>query len=102
MLTDDMLKEERPHPLGGVQRIYALPNAYALSLTDTPLAHAYEFAWEAAVFGIDGHLTYATPLTSDVEVFFTDEQANDFIARAKAWAEEERMRFDNEDMGSDD
>ena len=93
-LTDDMLIVQRPHPLGGgVQRLYKLPNGYGLSLVNAPALHSYPFAWEAAVLtdmrddGRFSDLTYDTPLTSDVEVFSTDEEANSFIARAKAWAQ---------------
>jgi hypothetical protein len=92
-LTDDMLIRERRHLAGeGVQRLYQLPNGYGLSLVNSPVLHSYPFAWEAAVVtdmrddGRFADLTYGTPLTSDVEIFYTDEEANDFIARAKAWA----------------
>jgi hypothetical protein len=51
------------------------------------MLHSYPFAWEAAVFHPKVGLAYDTPLTSNVEVFFTDEEANGFIARAIAWAE---------------
>lgn len=92
-LTDDMLVKERPHRLGGTQRLYKLPNGFGLSLVNAPRLHAYRYAWEAAVVtdmmdnGEWGDLTYDTPLTDDVEVFETDDEANAFIARAKAWAE---------------
>lgn len=89
MITDDMLIDERPH-LGGVHRVYRLPNGYGLSLINSQMVHAYQFAWEAAVRTPNGHLTYETPLTEDVEVFFNEEDANEFIARARAraWAEQ--------------
>ncbi len=85
-LTNNCFESERGH-LGGVQRMYKLPNGYGLSLVNAAMLHSYPFAWEAAVFYPKGGLAYNTPLTSDVEVFYTDEQANDFIARAIAWAE---------------
>lgn len=91
MITDDMLVKERPH-LGGVQRLYKLPNGFGLSLVNSTALHSYSFAWEAAVVremrddGSFADITYETPLTDDVEVFSTEEDANNFIARAKAWA----------------
>ena len=91
MLTDDALVLERPH-LDGVQRIYRLDGGFGLSVVNAPMLHSYDFAWEIAVIeGIrdDGRfssLTYSTPLTSDVEVFDSDEEANAFIARAIEWA----------------
>lgn len=83
MLTDDGLIEQRAH-LGGVQRIYRWGDG-GLSLVNAPMLHSYPFAWEAAVLTFAGKgfgLTYDTPLTGDVEVFTTEEEANAFIARA--------------------
>lgn len=92
MLTDENLVLERPHfCFPGVQRIYALPNGMGLSFVNPPELHNYPFAWEAAVLSAtEGSwiLVYSTPLTSDVEVFFTDDEANAFIARAIAWAKD--------------
>lgn len=91
VLTDKNLVLERPHPVeavGGVQRIYRFDSGYGLSLVNGSMLHAYPFAWEAAVLADvseDGDsycLTYATSLTDGVEVFETDEEANEFIARA--------------------
>lgn len=90
MLTNENLLLERPHPgrLGGVQRIYRFANGFGLSVVNSPMLHAYPFAWEIAVLenvtedGADFDLTYDTPLTSDVEVFSNDAETNDFIHRA--------------------
>lgn len=91
MITDKNLLLERPHPsLGGVQRIYRFSNGYGLSLVNSPMLHLYQFEWEAAVIknvsddGMDFKLTYETMLTDDVEVFFSCEDANDFINKAAA------------------
>ena len=94
MLTDDMLVKAstRSDLSGGEARYYRLPNGYGLSVQSDKMLHAYPFAWEIAVckgMGEDGlfeDLTYDTPLTDDVEVFYTDAEANAFISRAKAWA----------------
>lgn len=88
-LTDKNLVTERVH-LGGVQRVYR-DGRYGLSLVNAGMLHAYPFAWEAAVtdYGSpDGEkwsLTYDTPLTDDVEVFATEEEAEAFIAKAFEW-----------------
>ena len=90
MLTNDHLLVERLHPgwVGGVQRLYRFKSGYGLSVVNSPMLHAYPFAWEAAVLkdvSEDGNkfeLTYDTPLTSDVEVFSSDDEANEFIKRA--------------------
>jgi hypothetical protein len=82
-LTDKYLERERPH-LNGVQRLYKFASGFKLSLVNSPMLHAYPFAWEAAVIGPDGDITYSTPLTDDVEVFQSDDEANAFIERAAA------------------
>ena len=90
MITNENLVLERPH-LGAMQRLYRLGNGYGLSVVNSPMLHGYPFAWEAAVVtgmeesGNFAELTYETPLTSDVEVFETDEEANTFIQRAIEW-----------------
>lgn len=89
MLTNQNLLLERPHPNGdGIQRIYRFPDGHGLSLINSTMAHAYRYAWEAAVLkdvSDDGQhfsLTYDTPLTSDVEVFAIEAAANQFIMKA--------------------
>jgi len=89
-ITNDHLLLERPHPLkdGSVQRVYRFADDYGLSVVNSPMLHSYPFAWEAAVLeGVDDKgnfkgLTYDTPLTNDVEVFMSDDEANEFISRA--------------------
>ncbi len=77
--------------MGGQQFIYDLGNGYGLSAVNSPDLHSFPFAWEFAVVsnptatGFDD-LDYSTPLTQDVEVFSSDEEANEFIAKAFAWA----------------
>jgi tRNA(Phe) wybutosine-synthesizing methylase Tyw3 len=61
------------------------------------MLHHYPFAWEAAVLDVDGSLRYDTPLTSDVEVFTTDEEANDFIRRAKFYFHENNQKPRDDD-----
>jgi hypothetical protein len=91
-LTNTNLIIQRSH-IGGVQRLYKIGNGYGLSLVNSPLLHSYKFAWEAAVLkglkddGSFDSITYDTPLTDDVEVFDSDDEANAFINKAIAWAE---------------
>jgi len=95
-LTDKNLLLARPHPnafIGGEQRLYKLANGYGLSVVNGAMLRSYEFAWEVAVLtdmkedGSFGNLTYATPLTDDAEVFYSDEETNAFIEKAIAWGE---------------
>lgn len=96
MITDKNLETERPHSgapyIDGVQRIYRLANGYRLSLINGQRLRAYPFAWEGAVIYPEhadpGGLAYDTPLTEDVEVFDTDDEANAWIERAIARGEE--------------
>lgn len=93
-LTEQNLTDSRSH-LSGEQRIYRV-GRYGLSLVNSPMLHAFPFAWAAAVldFGSpDGkrfNLTYDTPLTSDVEVFDSEAEAVAFIERAFAWFAEQQ------------
>ena len=89
MITNEDMILERPHMVGGVQRLYRFKSGYGLSLVNGSMLHVYPFAWEAAVVvnptedGKMDSLTYDTELTDDVEVFETDAEADAFIARAK-------------------
>lgn len=82
MITNDYLDLERSHPCGGVQRLYKFKSGYGLSVVNSPMLHFYPFAWEAAVMNPKGYLDYETELTSDVVVFFSDDEANEFIHKA--------------------
>jgi len=84
MLTNEYLLKERAH-LEGTQRLYEFPNKWGLSLVNSKMLHAYPFAWEAAVLNPAGNLDYSTPLTDDTEVFMSDDEANDFIEKAKSY-----------------
>lgn len=94
MLTDENLLLEQPHPapyVGGVQRVYRFPGGYGLSLINGPGARCHSFAWEAAVIkGVQDNgrydsIVYSTPLTDDVAVFDSDDEANAFIREAAAY-----------------
>ena len=74
--------------IGGVQRIYRFPSGMGLSLITGSTLHFFPFVWEAAVLkgvtedGKSEGLDYSTPLTPDVKVFQSDEEANQFIEEA--------------------
>ena len=88
-LTIEWLKEERINSIGGLQRIYDMGHGWTLSAIDSPMTYPFApFAWEFAVIGPDNVLEYGTELTSDVEVFFTDEEAEAFLRRARAYFDE--------------
>ena len=86
-LTTEGLAEERVRHYGsGVQRLYRWGNR-GLSVVNHPtmLLH-YPFAWQVAVLrwvDDDYRIDYSTGLTSDVEVFYNDKEANAFIDRAR-------------------
>jgi hypothetical protein len=90
MITNEHLLLTRPNHIGGVQRIYRFAGDWGLSLINGAMAHGYPFAWEAAVLkGVEedgnfANIAYDTPLTCDVEIFYSDQEANDFIAKAAA------------------
>lgn len=90
-LTNDYKHVDRPHgPLlthQGIQRLYEFPGGWGLSCVDNPALHSFKFAWEIAVLR-HGHLDYSTPLTEDVEVFMSDDEANAFIHKAAKYFEE--------------
>lgn len=91
MLTDENLILERNGGISGRQRIYRFPNGHGLSLVNGYALHHYPFAWEAAVLkdvtpdGGRFEINYDTPLTDDVMVFGTDDEANEFIAKAASY-----------------
>ena len=92
MLPDIDLVLERCHPVacvGGTQKIYRFKSGWGVSLINGKGAHAYPFAWEAAVLknvsadGTKFEISYETELTDDVEIFQTDDQAKEFLMEAK-------------------
>lgn len=72
-----------------------MPNGFGLSVVNNPILHSRPYAWKIVVVsdmhddGSFNEITYDTPLTSVVyqpEVFYTDDDANEFIAKAIEWA----------------
>lgn len=87
---DMMLKRFHQNGVSGEQRIYRWGD-WGLSVVNGRMLHAYPFAREAAVVyfhsgdPLDFELVYTTPLTSDVEIFESDDEADVFVARAREY-----------------
>jgi hypothetical protein len=85
------MKYEEYECLGGVQRLYKLPNGYTISAINSPMLHYYKFLWEFAVLKPDGNLDYSTPLTSDIVVCFSQKEADEFLKMAYEWSTHENQ-----------
>lgn len=90
-MTNEGLLLTRHSGIAGEQRLYRWGD-WGLSVVNGPMLHAYSFAREAAVLyftdkrGLnDFELCYSTPLTSDVEIFHSDEDADAFVIRAREY-----------------
>jgi len=87
MITDDMLVKSAPHRNGlcGLHRIYRLPNGLFLSLVQWPGgtddADTEAVLWEGRVLPDD-----PMAILGGVKEFYTDADANVFIAHVKALA----------------
>jgi hypothetical protein len=78
----DLKFNEHPNRLGGVQAIIQFENGYGASVVCTP--HTYggdRGLYELAVLGTDGHLTYDTPITSDVIGYLRDIDVTDVMEK---------------------
>ena len=69
------------HPMGmGQQCIVQFSNGYGASIVQGP--HSYggsDGLYELAVFGKDGHISYDTPVTSDVEGYLTEDMVTGLL-----------------------
>jgi hypothetical protein len=64
---------EHPSHIGGVQARITFDNGYGASVVKTPYSYGgKDGLYELAVLGTDGHLTYDTPVTSDVIGYLRD------------------------------
>jgi hypothetical protein len=73
---------EHPGHIGGVQARITFENGYGASVVKTP--HSYggdKGLYELAVLGTDGHLTYDTPITSDVIGYLRDIDVTDVMEK---------------------
>lgn len=78
----DLEFKSHPYHLGGVQAVITFDNGYGASVVCTP--HTYggdKGLYELAVLGEDGHLTYDTPITSDVIGYLRDIDVTDVMEK---------------------
>jgi hypothetical protein len=78
----DLVFNTHPNHMGGVQAIITFDNGYGASIVKTP--HTYggdNGLYELAVFGKDGHITYATPITNDVIGYLRPEDVTDVMEK---------------------
>ena len=74
--------EFNPHPnhLGGVQARITFDNGYGASVVKTPHTYGGDMGlYELAVFGKDGHITYGTPITNDVEGYLSEDDVTKLL-----------------------
>ena len=73
---------EHPSHIGGVQARITFENGYGASVVKTPYSYGgKDGLYELAVLGIDGHLTYDTPVTSDVIGYLRDIDVTDVMEK---------------------
>lgn len=74
--------EFNPHPnhLGGVQARIQFENGYGASVVCTPYTYGGDKGlYELAVLDSEGHLTYATPITNDVEGYLSEDDVTNLL-----------------------
>jgi len=73
---------EHPSHIGGVQARIQFDNGYGASVVKTPYSYGGDRGlYELAVLDNDGHLTYATPVTSDVIGYLRDIDVTDVMEK---------------------
>ena len=73
---------EHPSHIGGVQARIQFDNGYGASVVKTPYSYGGDKGlYELAVLGIDGHLTYDTPITNDVIGYLRDIDVTDVMEK---------------------
>ena len=78
----DLEFKEHPNHLGGVQAVITFDNGYGASVVCTPHTYGGKLGlYELAVLGTDGHLTYDTPITSDVIGYLRDIDVTDVMEK---------------------
>ena len=78
----DLEFKEHPNHLGGVQAVITFENGYGASVVKTPYSYGGDRGlYELAVLGTDGHLTYDTPITSDVIGYLRDIDVTDVMEK---------------------
>jgi len=71
-----------PSHIEGVQARITFENGYGASVVKTPYSYGGDRGlYELAVFGMDGHITYDTPITSDVIGYLRDIDVTDVMEK---------------------
>ena len=71
-----------PSHIEGVQARIQFENGYGASVVKTPYSYGGDRGlYELAVLDNDGHLTYATPVTSDVIGYLRDIDVTDVMEK---------------------
>ncbi len=72
---NDLEFKEHPNKMGGVVARIMFENSYGASIAQTPFSYGGdEGLYELAVLDSDGHLTYETSITDDVEGYLTEDE----------------------------
>ena len=78
----DLEFAEHPGHIGGVQARIQFDNGYGASVVKTPYSYGGDRGlFELAVLDNDGHLTYDTPVTSDVIGYLRDIDVTDVMEK---------------------
>ena len=78
----DLVFNEHPNHMGGVQALIEFENGYGASIVCTPYTYGgKEGLYELAVFGKDGHISYDTPITNDVLGYLKPEEVTDILQK---------------------
>jgi hypothetical protein len=78
----DLVFKEHPNHLGGVQATIYFDNGYGASIVSTPYTYGgKEGLYELAVFGKNGHITYDTPVTNDVEGYLSEDDVTNLLEK---------------------
>ena len=71
-----------PSHIEGVQSRITFENGYGASVVKSPYTYGGDRGlYELAVFGTDGHITYATPITDDVIGYLRPEDVTDVMTK---------------------
>ena len=72
---NDLEFKEHPNKMGGVVARIMFENGYGASIAQTPFSYGGdEGLYELAVLDSDGHLTYETSITDDVEGYLNKDE----------------------------
>ena len=71
-----------PSHIEGVQSRITFENGFGASVVKSPYTYGGDKGlYEFAVFGTDGHITYATPITDDVIGYLRPEDVTEVMAK---------------------